>query len=505
MQKKVSLNDILSALALPLSSKEVFFTGLCQDTQLCQPQELLVVRKGENFSTEDILQKAAFSAVKYLVTDHPSFPEIPGITFLRVPNLFKALAPLYALFYPDLPRHIVGVTGTDGKTSVNHCLIQLWERVQLNYCTIGTLGVSAHPELSKSFSFPGTTTPCADIFYQIMSECVRQSIDHVVFENSSHALFQGRVLPLQLSTAIFTNFSQDHLDYHKTMTSYWQAKCLLLKEYGCVHAVLFNQLPYDALIPLCKEKGITPLFFGPHSERIEGQLNATYQILGQEPLGQRVKFSLLGFEFESVIPLIGEFQIQNLLAALCAFSLEGGDIGGIIPQLETIKPILGRMEYVGSFNGAAIYVDYAHTPDALEKALLSLRPYVQGKLGVVFGCGGDRDKVKRPLMGKVAGKLSDWAIITDDNPRSEDPDTIRAEIKKGCAQLVEVACREQAITQAMAQLRPGDILLVAGKGHETTQIIGNKTLAFSDQSVILSCIAGEVQARNTKADIAKTS
>jgi UDP-N-acetylmuramoyl-L-alanyl-D-glutamate--2,6-diaminopimelate ligase len=490
MEKKVTLSKVLSALGLPPSSQEVWFTGVCQDTQLCQPDDLLIVRPGHRHSCEEILQKAVFSCVKYLVTDHPSFPDTPGILCLRVPDIGKTLAPLYDLFYPDLPRHRVGVTGTDGKTSVTHFLMQLWEMSALNYCAMGTLGTRSFPDINGTFSFPRMTTPSGSMLYEILSACLNQNIDHVVFEASSHALFQSRISPLKISTAIFTNFSQDHLDYHKTMDAYWQAKCRLLTEHGCSHAVLFNQLPHEHLICLCRESKISPLFFGPETTRIEGHLNATYSLLGQKGWGQRVSFSLPGVEWETTIPLIGEFQVQNLLAALCAFSLEGGDLGAIIPHLREIKPILGRMEYVGSYNEAAIYVDYAHTPDALEKALLTLRPYVKNRLGVVFGCGGDRDREKRPLMGKISDETADWAIITDDNPRSEDPRAIRADIKKGCPHAIEVGCREKAITQALQKLRPGDIILVAGKGHETTQIIGHQVLPFSDQALIRSLIKG---------------
>jgi UDP-N-acetylmuramoyl-L-alanyl-D-glutamate--2,6-diaminopimelate ligase len=490
MENKVTLSKVLSALGLPPLSQEVWFTGVCQDTQLCQPDDLLIVRPGHQHACEEILQKAVLSCVKYLVTDHPSFPDTPGILCLRVPDISKTLAPLYALFYPDLPRHRVGITGTDGKTSVTQFLMQLWEMSSLNYCTIGTLGIRSFPDIKGAFSFPGMTTPSGGILYQILSACLKQKIDHVVFEASSHALVQSRIAPLKISTAIFTNFSQDHLDYHKTMDEYWQAKCQLLTAHGCTHAVLFNQLSPERLLPLCKEKEISPLFFGPETTRVPGHLNATYRLLGPKGLGQRVRFSLPGAEWESTIPLRGEFQIQNLLAALSAFFVEGGELGSVIPHLREVKPVLGRMEYVGSYNEAAIYVDYAHTPDALKKALVALRPYVQGHLGVVFGCGGDRDTGKRPLMGKISDELGDWTIITDDNPRSEDPRAIRADIKKGCPHAIEVECRKQAISQALHKLRPGDILLVAGKGHETTQIIGHKVLPFSDQALIRSLIKG---------------
>jgi UDP-N-acetylmuramoyl-L-alanyl-D-glutamate--2,6-diaminopimelate ligase len=249
-------------------------------------------------------------------------------------------------------------------------------------------------------------------------------------------------------------------------------------------ALIHNSIP----ISLSDQERLAPsvsvIRYGHSSQAIDGAVNATYRIVDTSDQGQLVAFDVMGHQWECMIPLLGTFQISNVLGALTAFLCSGGNLDRVIPALSNLKPLLGRMEHICSHNGGQIYVDYAHTPQGITLALQALRPCTKGKLGVIFGCGGDRDRSKRPLMGAAAAMYSDWIIVTDDNPRSEDPADIRQHILVGCPNAQSIAPRQEALRQAIACLQPGDCLLVAGKGHETTQIIGNHVLPHSDQECV---------------------
>jgi UDP-N-acetylmuramoyl-L-alanyl-D-glutamate--2,6-diaminopimelate ligase len=287
---------------------------------------------------------------------------------------------------------------------------------------------------------------------------------------------------------MFTNFSQDHLDYHSTLYAYWRAKWTLFTDYMVTHAPCYALIHNSIPISLADQERIAPnvsvIRYGHYSQSIPGAHNATYRIVDTSAQGQMVEFHVMDQTWLSWVPLLGVFQISNVLGALIAFACSGGNLATVIPALSHLKPLLGRMEYICTYNGAHIYVDYAHTPQGLTLALQALRPCTKGKLGVVFGCGGDRDGSKRPLMGNVAAMYSDWAIVTDDNPRSEDPAMIRQHVLVGCPRAQSISPRQEALRQAMACLEPGDCLLIAGKGHETTQIIGSHVLPYSDQECV---------------------
>jgi UDP-N-acetylmuramoyl-L-alanyl-D-glutamate--2,6-diaminopimelate ligase len=478
----IALSEVCTILGLPTVSKELWFDELCTDTRQLEPHNLFIAIPGRSFDAPTIITKAIHKGARCILTqeDHASHPDC---LILTVPDARRAMEILCSLFYPTLPTYTMAVTGTDGKTSITHLWKQLWELQGVPSAAIGTMGVhSSVPTQTCDYPEDMSTPPNPHLM-KILSDLKKVGVDHAAFEASSHALHQKRLAPLQIPMGIFTNFTRDHLDYHGTLEAYWQAKISLFQEYITESAVLFNGLPHLDSFPKLN-KNIDFLYYGPKSQKIDNHHNATYQCLTietrQSALGQNVSFHIGPYIWESFIPLIGEFQIANLTGALAAFFIQGGDLQAIIPLLPKLVPIKGRMDYAGTYNGGHIYVDFAHTPDGLENALKTLRPYTSGKMGVVFGCGGQRDVGKRPLMGKIAYEHADWVMITDDNPRNEDPQTIRTSILKECPTGIEVFPRERAIKEAMDLLSPGDILLIAGKGHETVQIIGSERIPFCD-------------------------
>ena len=299
-------------------------------------------------------------------------------------------------------------------------------------------------------------------------------------EASSHGLDQHRVDNIKFSVCAFTNFTQDHLDYHKTFENYWIAKERLFSKLGGDFFVVnSDDTMSEKIIKIAREKNIKCISYGKKSEQIK--LISVCEI----DQYQRVKISFFGREIEFDLSLAGDFQVYNSLCALGVCYATGISIEAICDSLKKLKPINGRLELISQHNGANIYIDYAHTPDALKNAILSLRKHTKNKLITVFGCGGDRDKDKRQLMGKIAKEFADFVIVTDDNPRGESPDRIRKMILKGCPEAKEIGDRKEAIKFAVNHLQAGDILLVAGKGHEDYQILAEGKVHFSDKEIIL--------------------
>lgn len=468
--------DIVQALKIPPQDRPLAFDHLCHDTRWLGPDDLFIVLPGSNFSAEDLIGKAFRAGAKAVVADI-SFEDS---RLIKVPDVKKALQSLIPLFYPRSPYHRLAVTGTDGKTSTTHLWQQLWALIGVSSAAMGTMGISSSIELSCPF--PDLTTPSYLTFCRIFDELAARDIQHVSFEASSHALDQGRLDSLSAPIGIFTSFSQDHLDYHKTLEQYWQAKCHLFTRHISQTALLFNGLHrHEDLAQLCHHLSV--MYYGPKAKAVPYAMNATYEILPSSSIhGHQVNFHIGPHLWESWIPLVGEFQIANLLAALCAFYLQNGSLESLIPLLGELKPIRGRMDYRGHYNGGDIYIDFAHTPEGLVNVLKALRPYTRGKLGLIMGCGGQRDQTKRSLMGHIAHTYADWVIITDDNPRYEDPEAIRKDILGSCPKGQEIFPREKAILWGMKALEPGDVLLIAGKGHEEVQIIGNERKKFSDHT-----------------------
>ena len=380
-----------------------------------------------------------------------------------------------AKFYAPLPETIVAVTGTNGKTSTVHFVRQLWHLMGLKSASLGTIGVVENEQLTHDGAM---TTPDTVTLYKTLHDLKTREINHVAMEASSHGLHQSRLAGLQLVAGGFTNLTRDHLDYHETMQAYFEAKALLFSHVQNA-AIMNADIPeYAALKKIAKQHGLQVIDFGKKAEILR------LDSVKSTPSG--LSFTLSAHNI--ILPLLGLFQIENILCAIGLIMGCGAALEEILPYLTKLTPVPGRMEKVGEKNGAAVIIDYAHTPDALEKLLQAARPHATGNIILVFGCGGDRDKGKRPLMGALAKAHANKVIITDDNPRTEDAAQIRKEILAACPTAQEIGDRTQAIQQAISQVQSGDVVVIAGKGHEEYQIIGQTKYPFSDKKVARACL-----------------
>ncbi|GAB4261390.1 MAG: UDP-N-acetylmuramoyl-L-alanyl-D-glutamate--2,6-diaminopimelate ligase [Pararhodobacter sp.] len=410
----------------------------------------------------------------------------PDVALVVAEDARAALAMAAALWFGAQPETMVAVTGTNGKTSVASFARQLWTGLGHAAINIGTTGVEGAWEAPLSH-----TTPDAVTLQRLLAEATAAGVTHAAMEASSHGLDQRRLDGVRLRAAGFTNLSQDHLDYHPTMEAYFQAKAglfsRLLPEDGI--AVINADDPWGARLAGMVAQPVIRVGTGDGSElRILAQRFTAH--------GQDLRFSLKGRVHQVHLGLVGGFQAANALVALGLVLATGADTGAAVAAMERLEGVRGRMQLAATRdNGAPVFVDYAHTPAALETALKALRPHVMGRLIVVFGAGGDRDKGKRPLMGKAAAENADVVFVTDDNPRSEVPAQIRAEILKACPEATEVGDRAEAILRAVDALQPGDALLIAGKGHETGQTVAGVVYPFDDleqASVAVAALDGRL-------------
>ncbi len=412
--------------------------------------------------------------------------EIPeGIPVLRSSNPRKLLAVLASRFYGKQPEVCIAVTGTNGKTSVASFVRQIWRGLGYQAASLGTIGLVTSSENVTSTH----TTPEPVALHKMLAEISEDGIDHLAVEASSHGLQQARLDGVQLNAGAFTNISRDHLDYHKTFEDYFNQKKRLFSELLPTGAAAVIDMDADGaqdIVDIATQRGLNVVGIGHNGD--------TIRLLDVELDGYTQKLTLLygGSEYKVRLPLVGAFQVSNALVAAALCFSQGDSPGRVFEQLERLEGARGRLEFAGQTpKGAPVFIDYAHTPDALENALSSLRPYVKNKLLVVFGCGGDRDKGKRPLMGQVSIKQADTIYVTDDNPRGEEAQTIRAEILEGAPGAIEIGDRQSAIEQAVNDAVEGDVVLVAGKGHETGQIIKDKVIPFSDHDAVREAIRGE--------------
>ena len=411
-------------------------------------------------------------------------PGVADVPVLGDDNPRRRFALLTARFYGGQPERIAAVTGTNGKTSTVTFARQLWQAIGEAGASIGTLGVSA-----PDYREPGAlTTPDPVELHRILAELKRRGVDRLAMEASSHGLDQYRLDGVELTAAVFTNLTRDHLDYHKTFEAYLAAKLRLFAEilpaHG--HAVINADSPeFETVAAVARARRQRIVTFGINGEDV--------RIRDTSPTaaGQHIRLSVGGRSFEGDLPLIGTFQAANVAAALGLLLACGEETDSVLGALPALTGVPGRMELAATLpNGAAVYVDYAHTPDALANALASARPHAAGRLLVVFGCGGDRDAGKRPEMGRIGVRLADRVIVTDDNPRSESAAAIRAAVMAGASGAVEIGDRAQAIAAAIDSLQTGDVLLIAGKGHEQGQIIGDKVIPFDDRTVARDAARG---------------
>jgi UDP-N-acetylmuramoyl-L-alanyl-D-glutamate--2,6-diaminopimelate ligase len=434
------------------------------------------VSDGEEFIDEAVRR----GAIAVVARPTATVETVPHLADEQPRRLFAQLAAKYFAPYPDVT---VAVTGTNGKTSTVEMTRQMWRMMGHRSASIGTLGVTTSDEQVKT----GLTTPDIVTFLSNMAGLKRMGISHVAYEASSHGLDQSRAEGVPLKAAAFTNFSRDHLDYHPSMEAYFEAKMRLFDELLTPHgiAVVWTDDPKsDEVIERVRRRGSKLMTIGRKGESI--------QLIEQvpTPLGQTLILSNDGKTHRLALPLIGAYQAANVLVAAGLVMATGGSFDAAFSAMQRVSPVRGRLERaVISRAGVPVYVDYAHTADALEAAIAALRPHVEGRLITVFGAGGDRDQGKRAQMGTVASRSSDVVIVTDDNPRSEDPAQIRRDVLAGAPGATEIAGRREAIAEAIRTARAGDIVLLAGKGHETGQIVGDRVLPFDDILVARECAA----------------
>ena len=406
-----------------------------------------------------------------------------GLPDLRAAEPRQALAHLAARFYAQQPETVAAVTGTNGKTSVAAFLRQVWAAIGFEAASLGTVGIVT----PKGETALAHTTPDPVTLHKYLAALAADGVTHLAIEASSHGLDQHRLDGVRFSAGAFTNITRDHLDYHPTFEDYFQAKLRLFRELlpGGAPAVIDADSPgADQVIETAQSRKLTVFTVGQSGHAIV--LNS----IAREGFKQRLSVAVQGRDFSVALPLAGAFQVSNaLVAAGLALGL-GASAEAVFPALGGLRGAKGRLEYIGETAlGAPVFVDYAHTPDAVVKALQALRPYVSGRLHVVFGCGGDRDKGKRPEMGRAAVAHADDVYVTDDNPRSEEPALIRRAIMAAAPGAIEIASRPDAIAMAVGNLKRGDVLLVAGKGHETGQIVGKTVIPYSDHEAVASALA----------------
>ena len=455
--------------------------GITADSRAVKPGFLFAAVSGTKADGLAFVPQAlAAGAVAVMAERAPSLPD--GVAFVHVRNVREALARTAANFFPRQPATIAAITGTSGKTSVAAFTRQIWSTLGERAASIGTIGVVA----PDGAVYGSLTTPDPIELHQTLDRLGDAGVTHLAIEASSHGLHQHRLDGLRVKVGAFTNITRDHLDYHQTLDAYLRAKLLLyerLVQSDGAAVIDVDHEHADAMVAAARARSLEIFTVGRngtsvtlHETRIDG-------------FAQIMRVTNAGREYQVRLPLVGGFQVENALVAAGIALATGEDPPAVFAALANLEGTKGRLELVGDQRGAPVFVDYAHKPDALAKALEALRPYTKRRLVVVLGAGGDRDQGKRPIMGAIALEKADRVIVTDDNPRSEDPASIRAAILAAAPGALEIGDRRSAIGQAVADLAPGDVLLIAGKGHETGQIVGNKVLPFSDQETAREAIA----------------
>lgn len=450
-------------------------TGIAVDSRLVKPGFIFVAIKGELQDGHDYVALAIRNGAKIIV-HQTELKKESGIDYFQIEDVRIALSELAAKFYPKQPKFMLGITGTSGKSSIVHFIREILKLLHQKSVSIGTLGVIGDYQVKSSL----TTPPTIDL-HKILQEIVEHDINYCAIECSSHGIDQKRLLSVNFTACGFSNFSRDHLDYHKNMDEYFQTKKQLFAIMKKGYAVLNTDIDeFEDLQNYCLKHKHEIISYGKN-EFAKIKIKSITQV----GLRQEVSWDINGDIYLTKLDLVGEFQIYNIACAIGLLMAAKIELESIMNILDMVKSVPGRMELVGNLNGAGIFVDYAHKPEALSQALQNLRNNTDNELWVIFGCGGERDHGKRPIMGEIACEYADHVIITDDNPRGEDPKSIRQDILKNCnAKALEIASREEAINFVMSKLNPGDSLIIAGKGHENYQIIGKDILEFSDKDTV---------------------
>jgi UDP-N-acetylmuramoyl-L-alanyl-D-glutamate--2,6-diaminopimelate ligase len=473
---------IAGEVPLPEGAEEISVHDLTSDSRAVKPGSVFAALPGSSVDGSKFIPQAiAAGAVAIIAGEGTEAHDVPVIRTANPRQLFAHMAARYFGRQPDL---IVAVTGTSGKTSVATFVREIWTSMGFRAASLGTVGVVS-PEGTVELEH---TTPDSMKLQEIAAQLAADRVEHLALEASSHGLDQYRLDGLRIAAGAFTNLSHDHLDYHPTEEHYFNAKMRLFEELvpvgGC--AVVNVDTPRGLqAAERCRARGLDLWTVGHAGAAIR----VVDVVRGNG--GQRITADVKGRRHIIELPLVGDFQVSNALVAAGLVLGTGGEESLVMHALESLKGAKGRLELVGrSKSGAPVFVDYAHKPDALENALFSLRPYTGNKLHVIFGCGGDRDRAKRPIMGEIATRLADKVYVTDDNPRTEEPASIRAAIMAAAPGAVEIGSRAEAIRAAVDALESGDVLVVAGKGHEEGQKIGKTVLPFSDHDAVKAAIAG---------------
>jgi UDP-N-acetylmuramoyl-L-alanyl-D-glutamate--2,6-diaminopimelate ligase len=456
-------------------------SGVSADTRTIKPGNLFVALTGSRTDGARYVQDAIQAGAVAVVSEQPLEGLPAAVAQARAPNARRALSLMAARVYLRQPATIAAVTGTSGKTSVVSFTRQIWQALNHSAASMGTIGVVA-PGIE---TYGSLTTPDPIALHRDVDNLAERGVTHLAIEASSHGLHQHRLDGLRLRVGAYLNLSRDHLDYHPTLESYFAAKLRLFSELLPPDATAVINLD-DAhgaeVARVTSGRGVRALTIG------RGEATLAIENIQRDGFGQRVRVRYGGRPTEIALPLVGGFQVENALVA-AGIAIAGGDEPErIFPLLNSLQGAKGRLEHVGTYRGAPIFVDYAHKPDALAKTLEALRPYAQRRLALVFGCGGDRDQGKRPIMGQIAAANADCVIVTDDNPRTENPAAIRSAILACAPGATEIPDRAEAIRVAIAGLEPGDVLVIAGKGHESGQIVGDRVLPFTDHAAVAAAL-----------------
>ena len=470
-----------SDAAVPSGAAAISIAGMTSDSREVRPGFVFAALPGTVADGVSFIAKAIAAGAVAVIAPEGVAAQVPVIATSNPRRLFAVMAGRFFGTQPDL---VVAVTGTNGKTSVAAFVREIWTAMGFRAASLGTVGVvgpSGTIELAH-------TTPDPMKLHEIAAGLARDHVNHLAIEASSHGLSQYRLDGLRISAGAFTNLTRDHLDYHASVEAYFDAKMRLFEELlpTGAPAVVNADSPKAAEVARRAVAHGLRLFMVGHNG-----LDLKLVSARREGFGQRLDVQGRSRRHALLLPLVGDFQTANALVAAGLVIATGGEEELVIHALASLRGARGRLDLVArSAAGAPIFVDYAHTPDALENAILALRPYVKGKLHVVFGCGGDRDRGKRPLMGAIVANLADCPYVTDDNPRTEDAKSIRAAIMAACPIGVEIGNRAEAIRVAVDALAAGDILLVAGKGHEEGQKTGTAMIPFSDHDAVRAAVAG---------------
>lgn len=479
----MKLSDILDGFVqADASAGAIDIRGVTADSRAVKPGDLFVAIAGAKDDGLRFATDAAKAGAAAILAERSGTSA--GIPLFVVPNARRALSLAAAKLHPRQPAIITAVTGTSGKTSVAAFTRQIWETAGYAAASVGTIGVVS----PKGETYGSLTTPDPVALHRMLDQLAGEGVTHLAMEASSHGLDQHRLDGVRVAAGGFTNLSRDHLDYHPDLESYLRAKLRLFEDLivpGGAAVISADHAEARRVIDAASKRGLRVFTVGRDGDDIRIEKSRI------DGYAQKLTLQFDRRRYELHLPLVGEFQIENALVAAGLAIVTGTPPDVVFTALEDLEGAKGRLEFAGQTHGAPVFIDYAHKPDALAKTLEALRPYVKRRLVVVFGCGGNRDQGKRPIMGAIAAENAERVIVTDDNPRNENPATIRAEILKAAPGAVEIPDRGEAIRQAIAELEGGDVLVIAGKGHESGQIVGDRVLPFSDHETVAAVLGGK--------------